>query len=71
MSDDSKYEWGGYSEINVDSVDLEVFPKIKDVHYSKVTLNKGDCIFMPGGETHIRERETFRKTISKHSITVS
>lgn len=21
MSDDSKYEWGGYSEINVDSVD--------------------------------------------------
>ncbi|XP_020623160.1 uncharacterized protein LOC110060709 [Orbicella faveolata] len=52
MSDDSKFEWGGYSEINVDSIDLEVFPKIKDVHYSKVTMNKGDCIFMPGGYWH-------------------
>ena len=52
MSDDSKFEWGGYSDINIDSIDLEVFPKIKDVHYSKVTMNKGDCIFMPGGESH-------------------
>ncbi|KAL9958610.1 hypothetical protein ACROYT_G035650 [Oculina patagonica] len=52
MSDDSKFEWGGYSEINVDSIDLEEFPKIKDVHYSKVTMNKGDCIFMPGGYWH-------------------
>ena len=52
MADDSKFEWGGYSDINIDSIDLEVFPKIKDVHYSKVTMNKGDCIFMPGGESH-------------------
>lgn len=50
MSDDSKYEWGGYSEIDIDSVDLDEFPKIKDVHYSKVRMNKGDCIFMPGGK---------------------
>lgn len=50
MSDDSAFEWGGYSEIDVDSVDLELFPLIKEVHYSKVTMNKGDCIFMPGGE---------------------
>ena len=50
MSDDSAFEWGGYSEIDVDSVDLELFPLIKEVHYSKVTMNKGDCFFMPGGE---------------------
>ena len=50
MSEDSAFEWGGYSEIDVDSVDLELFPLIKEVHYSKVTMNKGDCIFMPGGE---------------------
>lgn len=50
MSEDSAFEWGGYSEINVDSVDLELFPLITEVHYSKVTMNKGDCIFMPGGE---------------------
>lgn len=52
MSEDSKFEWGGYSEIDADSVDLDMFPKIKDVHYSKVTMNKGDCIFMPGGYWH-------------------
>ena len=51
MSEESAFEWGGYSEIDVDSVDLEMFPKIKDVHYSKVTMNKGDCIFMPGGKS--------------------
>ena len=50
MSDNSAFEWGGYSEIDVDSVDLELFPLIKGVHYSKVTMNKGDCFFMPGGE---------------------
>ena len=50
MSEDSAFEWGGYSEIDVDSVDLELFPLIKEVHYSKVTMNKGDCFFMPGGE---------------------
>ena len=50
ISEDSAFEWGGYSEIDVDSVNLELFPLIKEVHYSKVTMNKGDCIFMPGGE---------------------
>ena len=50
MSDESEFEWGGYSEINADSVDLEIFPRIKEVQFSKVTMNKGDCIFMPGGE---------------------
>lgn len=50
MSDDSRYELGGYSIVDVDSVDLLEFPKIRDVRYSKVTMNKGDCIFMPGGK---------------------
>jgi len=68
MSDDSKYEWGGYSEINVDSVDLQVFPKIKDVHYSKVTLNKGDCIFMPGGETFSHKRENLLEKQSVNTV---
>ncbi|KAK2547733.1 Bifunctional peptidase and arginyl-hydroxylase JMJD5 [Acropora cervicornis] len=52
MSDESEFEWGGYSEINADSVDLEIFPRIKEVQFSKVTMNKGDCIFMPGGYWH-------------------
>ena len=49
MSEDSQNEWGGFSVVNVDAVDLEIFPKIRDVHYSKITLNKGDCLFVPGG----------------------
>lgn len=49
MSDDSRFELGGYSLIDVDGVDLLKYPKIKDVRYSKVTLDAGDCIFVPGG----------------------
>jgi hypothetical protein len=49
MSETSKYELGGFSDVNVDSVDLLKFPKIKDVRYSKVTMEAGDCIFVPGG----------------------
>ncbi|KAK3714402.1 hypothetical protein QZH41_020654, partial [Actinostola sp. cb2023] len=57
MSEDSKYELGGFSVVDVDSVDLLEFPKIRDVRYSKVTMNKGDCIFVPGGTWHqVRSR---------------
>lgn len=50
MLEDLKFEWGGYLEIDVDFVDLDMFFKIKDVYYFKVIMNKGDCIFMFGGE---------------------
>ncbi len=50
MSPDSKYEWGGLSEIDVDRVDLEQHPDVAKLNYSKVRLNKGDCIFMPSGK---------------------
>lgn len=52
MFDDFKFEWGGYLDINIDLIDLEVFLKIKDVYYFKVIMNKGDCIFMFGGEIY-------------------
>ena len=52
MSTDSQYEWGGISDIDVDNVDLEMYPKIAEIKYSKLRLYKGDCIFMPSGETH-------------------
>lgn len=50
QADESRFEFGGFSEIDVDRVDFEEFPKIADVKYSKVIMNKGDCIFMPQGE---------------------
>lgn len=70
MSEDSAFEWGGYSEIDVDSVDLELFPLIKEVHYSKVTMNKGDCIFMPGGELKLSINAvlwSYQSTVSCHT----
>lgn len=49
QDEDSRHEYGGFSVIDVDHVDLEEFPRILDVRYSKVNMNKGDCIFMPEG----------------------
>jgi len=53
VSEDSMRELGGYSMVDVDAVDLVEFPKIKEVRYSKVIMNKGDCIFVPGGKQNI------------------
>lgn len=52
MSEDSEFEWGGISDVDVDNIDLKLFPKIADVKYSKLRLNKGDCIFMPSGNIY-------------------
>ena len=49
QSEETLHEYGGFSEIDVDHVDLHTFPRISDVKFSKVTMNKGDCIFMPEG----------------------
>ena len=43
------YEFGGYSDIEVDNVDLKKYPKMRNVEYARVILDKGDCIYMPSG----------------------
>ena len=48
MAEEAKHEIGGRSVINVDAVNMEEFPLIQDVHYSFLTLNAGDCLFLPG-----------------------
>ena len=53
MSTDSNYEWGGLSDINVDDVDLELYPDIAKINFSKIRLYKGDCIFMPSGNCFV------------------
>ena len=50
VSEESTHELGGFSIVDVDSVNLLEFPKIRNVRYSKVTMEKGDCIFVPGGK---------------------
>ncbi|XP_031551013.1 uncharacterized protein LOC116288376 [Actinia tenebrosa] len=65
MSEDSRFELGGYSYIDVDAVDLMKYPKIKDVRYSKVTMEAGDCIFVPGGLWHqVRSRGYMNTAVS-------
>lgn len=50
MSEDSRYEFGGYSEVEVDDVDYKKHPNVKDLLFDRVILEKGDCIYMPSGE---------------------
>ncbi|XP_028411093.1 uncharacterized protein LOC114533693 [Dendronephthya gigantea] len=47
-----EYEVGGYSLLQVDSVDLIKYPKVKDVPWSFVTVNAGDCLFLPKSYYH-------------------
>ncbi|CAB4006791.1 Hypothetical predicted protein [Paramuricea clavata] len=49
-----EYEIGGYSLIEVDSVDLIKYPKVKDVPWSFVTVNAGDCLFVPKSKFFIK-----------------
>lgn len=42
-----EYEIGGYSLLDVESVDLIKYPEVKDVPWSFVTVNAGDCLFLP------------------------
>jgi hypothetical protein len=49
-----EYEIGGYSLIDVDSVDLIKYPKVKDVPWSFVTVNAGDCLFVPKSKFFIK-----------------
>ncbi|XP_076823464.1 uncharacterized protein LOC143469603 [Clavelina lepadiformis] len=52
QSESSVDEFGGYSNINIDAVDLKMFPDVTKIDYGKVTLNGGDCIFMPASYWH-------------------
>lgn len=38
---------GGYSGVDVDRVDLVKYPSLKDVEYFNVTMEPGDCLFIP------------------------
>ncbi|KAL9969293.1 hypothetical protein ACROYT_G021492 [Oculina patagonica] len=38
---------GGYSGVDVDRVDFVKYPSLKDVEYFNVTMEPGDCLFIP------------------------
>uniref|UniRef100_H2Y6J3 JmjC domain-containing protein n=1 Tax=Ciona savignyi TaxID=51511 RepID=H2Y6J3_CIOSA len=52
QSDSSNREFGGFSTVDVDQVDLYEHPNIAKVEFARVTLNGGDCIYMPGSYWH-------------------
>ena len=43
---------GGYSKINVHSVDMLKYPKLAKVPWQYSKLEKGDCLFLPKGMYH-------------------
>lgn len=43
---------GGFSRINVLKVDLLKYPKVAEVPWSFVTVNAGDCLFLPKSYYH-------------------
>ncbi|KAJ7393736.1 hypothetical protein OS493_003395 [Desmophyllum pertusum] len=42
----------GFSRINVLKVDLLKYPKVAEVPWSIVTINAGDCLFLPKSYYH-------------------
>ncbi|XP_013411943.1 jmjC domain-containing protein 5 [Lingula anatina] len=45
-------EDGGYSSVDVEKVDMEKFPSFRNIPWSEVTMDKGDCLFIPTGWYH-------------------
>ncbi|XP_022331273.2 bifunctional peptidase and (3S)-lysyl hydroxylase JMJD7-like [Crassostrea virginica] len=46
MADGWMHE-GGYSSVDVESVDMTKFPQLQHVPYNRLTISKGDCVFIP------------------------
>ena len=44
--------YGGYSKINVHSVDLLKYPKVANVPWQYTKIEKGDCLFLPKSMYH-------------------
>nr|CAB3262295.1 uncharacterized protein LOC100179341 [Phallusia mammillata] len=45
-------EIGGFSDIQVDKVDMLAHPNIAKVPWSNITINAGDCLFLPKSYYH-------------------
>ncbi|XP_062602952.1 bifunctional peptidase and arginyl-hydroxylase JMJD5-like [Saccostrea cucullata] len=38
---------GAFSNVDVESVDMFKFPQLQNIPYNRITINKGDCLFIP------------------------
>lgn len=39
--------YGAYSSVDVEAVDMEKFPKLRDLPWYMANMTKGDCLFIP------------------------
>ena len=39
----------GYSQVDVEAVDMLKFPKLQQIPWYSAKLKKGDCLFIPSG----------------------
>lgn len=54
----------GYSIVNPDVVDLNLFPEVSKVEWTYTTLEPGDCIYIPSGYIHQVRSYKGNRTIS-------
>lgn len=40
-------QYGSYSKVDVEAVDMEKFPKLRDLPWYMANITKGDCLFIP------------------------
>ncbi len=38
---------GSYNNVDVDSVDMDKYPNLRDVPWWSAVMEKGDCLFIP------------------------
>lgn len=50
---------GGFSRINIQQVDLLKYPKVSEVPWSIVTINAGDCLFLPKSKVALKVKLLF------------
>jgi len=50
--EDQMYDSAGFSRINTRNVNLNKFPKFAAVPFHRVTVNAGDCLYVPGTYMH-------------------
>ena len=66
-----EYEIGGYSLLDVQSVDLIKYPEVQNVPWSFVTVNAGDCLFLPKSKLfNVTVNFYLRRAIRKASLNV-
>lgn len=50
---------GFHSRVDVDQVDLDMYPTLRDAHFFEANLEAGDCLFIPYMWVHQVKKSSF------------